>query len=302
MKRQISIVLLLLIPAFAFKAIAGKSNFTDSVSFKGLIAEKYPFSMVFIVHKNKVSGWYAYDSKKQKINITGTLIKDQFEIAEYNGKDTTGYFNGYMKDQFHVSGNWSKKRDDFPTSKFFEMVEMAYNTTMYQAIAVIENNTSADKASIISFNKKGDMVLNEMYLKNCKEPVRAILAYYSTQSGSDCWWENDNPNDSYTNMSCKFTKALGLGWQCSDKQKKLIAKWFAADTTLMGEADNCYSAPYTATVQNSFTELSIAVAGDKVVVKYLLNGVNIREDYSWNYNGIGVYKINAAGITRLYYK
>jgi hypothetical protein len=299
MKRPFRCILLFLLPCFAAKA---SGNTPDSLHFNGMIGEKYAFTMVFTIAGNKVSGWYYYNTKKQKINITGTLQQRQFEIVEYVGTDTTGFFSGSMPDQFHISGNWRKEKDNFDKSKFFEMMEIKYAADMNQTITAIENNTAAKKINIISSNEQGEMILNETYLKNCTEKTRAILAYYSTQSGSECWWEADTPDKSYTNLSCRFTKALGLGLQCSDKQKNIIKKWFIADKVLLEDAGNCYYTPYTATSQSTFTELSLTLWNDSILVKYLVNGVNIRENYSWNFNGIGIYKIEPAKISRTFYK
>lgn len=301
----LSLMILLIISSTAgnrvSKSLSQKKQ-DDSLRFIGVIAEKYPFTMVFKLNGDIVNGWYSYDSKRQRINIIGTLKDESFEITEYTGKDSTGFFSGSMKDQQHINGNWRKKRASYDDSKFFEAIEKKYSSEMNTAIALIEKNKATQKIKIISTNKDGDLWLNDNYIKHCKEQVRAILAFYSTQAGTDCWWSDDHPNKGYSNLSCKFTKTLGLGFQCSDTQLNFIKKWFPADLILLDEADNCYSAPYTATVQSAYNELFIEILADKIVVKYEITGVNMREDYNWTYKGIGVFKLFSQKILRDYYK
>ncbi|MBS1510059.1 MAG: hypothetical protein JST86_04415 [Bacteroidetes bacterium] len=274
----------------------------DTSFYNGWVADKYSITMALVTKNNKVTGWYYYNSKKQKISLTGVSDKYSIKLTEYIGKDTTGYFDGSIDDSNHITGAWLKTRDDGADRNFFQVIRHDYYDQMNAAIKNTSSNPSVQKSTILSINASYKTVMNTKFITACSEPVKAILAYYSSQSGSDCWWDKDEPNAAYSNLSCSFTAALGLGFQCSDRQKNLVKKWFANDNEILSDIENCYSVPYTATSQNSYNTLSIMQLNNRVIIQYQIEGANLREEYSYTYNGIGIFRIENDRVVREYFK
>jgi len=123
-----------------------------------------------------------------------------------------------------------------------------------------------------------DVVLNEDYLKNAPDQIKAILGYISAFAGSECWWQNDQPNADLTNLKCKLTWALGLGFQGSKEHKDFLHYWFRHDPKL-SEFDDYNTVPYTATNQNTLDYLNVQkLSGDVYKIEYKTSWVNARDD------------------------
>src|SRR5689334_25127440 len=103
------------------------------------------------------------------------------------------------------------------------------------------------------------------------DSLRAILAVYSLQAGTDCH-----------NAKCTLTTALGLGDQCSDAHISLILSHFESGvpnfnsrlTPTILESPTaatlkklCYDVPYTATYQKLWEVIRITQDGDEVLIR-----------------------------------
>ena len=135
------------------------------------------------------------------------------------------------------------------------------------------------------------IVLNDNYFKNISEPEKAAVGYVATFIGSECNWDGE-ANDSFTNLSCKVIKALGLGYQCSDTHLNFLRHWFRDNPKVLNELKDCPTKPFTATQQNTFDNLSIAKKNDTIKIHYDASGVNMREEKNWNWSEDVLFKIS----------
>jgi hypothetical protein len=124
--------------------------------------------------------------------------------------------------------------------------------------------------------------INEDFCKNMTDPERAALGYVATFIGNECWWDGE-ANDDRSNLKCKILTALNLGYQCSDKHLGFLRKWFKDDKKSLEELGNCPTTPYTATIQDTFDEITLTVKGNIISVFFKANGVNTREGDSWSW-------------------
>ncbi|MFX8477732.1 hypothetical protein ABTL82_19990, partial [Acinetobacter baumannii] len=58
----------------------------------------------------------------------------------------------------------------------------------------------------------------------------------------DCEWDG-KANFEHSNLSCKITKILGLGYQCSEKHIALLKQWFQNDSSAQEEIKYCPMTP-----------------------------------------------------------
>jgi len=299
MKQLLSILFIVgIFASYSFskpKEIITKSSDDDSLHFEGKINDKYAFAMSLLIKGNAVTGQYYYLSKQLPIKLKGKIEDGKdLELSEYSGNVITGHFRGTLSDRNHFEGFWSKKEDDVKGSKWFAAFCPGYLDKMNQTIREIENK-DAQKIEVLSIDTSDNIIVNGAFLSKASEPVRAILAYYSKIAGTDCEYDG-TPDDKMDNISCKLTKALQLGYQCSYQQKAIISKWFRADSVISKDPDNCYATP-----RGASTEMKLEISGNKVVVYDLLESVDMPDEDFANYKEIAVFSIGTNSVTRMYY-
>ena len=142
------------------------------------------------------------------------------------------------------------------------------------------------------------MVLNNDYIKTISEPEKAALAYIATFIGNECFWEGE-VNENRSNLKCEILSALKLGYQCSDTHLGFLRKWFSKDTIVLKKLKSCPTIPFTATIQTTFDEISIAtnVENETISVSYKVYGVNIRESRKWSWTQTDNFEYNSENIT-----
>ena len=122
------------------------------------------------------------------------------------------------------------------------------------------------------------IALNEDYLRKAPDSVKAILAYISALAGTECWWDKDQPDRSMTNLKCKLTWALGLGFQGSNKYKDFLHYWFRHDPQL-SKFDDFNAVPYTATNQNFFDYINLQSLGrGEYAIEYKTSWINSHDE------------------------
>ena len=138
-----------------------------------------------------------------------------------------------------------------------------------------------DEALKDTFNS---IFIDEDFCKTITDPERATLGYVATFIGNECWWDVEGKEDR-SNLKCKILTALNLGYQCSDKHLGFLRQMFKNDTRVLEElkSDNCPTTPYTATIQDTFDEITLTVKGNKISVFFKASGVNTREGDSWSW-------------------
>lgn len=172
-------------------------------------------------------------------------------------------------------------------------IEVVKGDTVYKTKDQTENklNLSDKKVKFLWRSYKLDeelkdtfnsIFINEDFCRTISDPERAALGYVATFIGSECWWDGDTNNDR-SNLKCKILTALNLGYQCSDKHLSFLRQWFKNDNKSLKELENCPTTPYTATIQNTFDEITLTVKGNKISVFFKANFVNMREGDSWSW-------------------
>lgn len=127
------------------------------------------------------------------------------------------------------------------------------------------------------------IVINEELCKTLTEPEIAALGYVGTYIGSECQWDGEY-NDDRSNLKCKVLTALNLGYQCSDKHLGFLRKWFKNDKKVLEELNyNCPTTPFTASSQETFSEITLTVKGNSISVWFSVSGVNMPMGESWSY-------------------
>jgi len=133
--------------------------------------------------------------------------------------------------------------------------------------------------------------LNKSYLQNMNEAEKAIVAYYATFHGNECWWDNDKPNDDRSNLKCVLISALNLGYQCSDTHLNFIRKWYSNQPELLNELEYCPTIPNTSTLQDAFEDIYVERRGDYFTIRFNICAVNLRENLTRCYEEIHTYRI-----------
>jgi len=136
-----------------------------------------------------------------------------------------------------------------------------------------------DEALKDTFNS---IFIDEDFCKTITDPERAALGYVATFTGNECWWDGEG-NDDRSNLKCKILSALKLGYQCSDEHLGFLRKWFKDDKKSLEKLNNCPITPYTATIQDTFDEITLTVNGNKISVFFKASGFNTREGDSWSW-------------------
>ncbi len=126
--------------------------------------------------------------------------------------------------------------------------------------------------------------INEDFCKTITNQERAALGYVATFIGNECGWDGDYKDDR-RNLKCKILTALNLGYQCSDKHLGFLRQMFKNDIKVLEElkSGNCPTTPDGATIQDTFDEISLTVAGNEISVSFKASGINTREGDSWSW-------------------
>lgn len=133
--------------------------------------------------------------------------------------------------------------------------------------------------------------INEAYCKTITDPERAALGYVATFIGNECWWDGEYKEDR-SNLKCKILTALDLGYQCSDKHLGFLRQWFKNDTIVLEELENCPTTPHTATLQETFDEITLTVKGNTISVWFRANGVNVSVSDSWRWKETDYFQLD----------
>lgn len=138
--------------------------------------------------------------------------------------------------------------------------------------------------------------LNEDYFSKISDAEKAVIAYYATFHGNECWWDDDKPKDDRSNLNCKIITALNLGYQCSDTHLDFLKKWFRNEPKLLAELDYCPTIPNTSTLQDSFEEIYIERSTDYFTIRFNICAVNIRENITRCYEENHTYRLFADAV------
>ena len=116
--------------------------------------------------------------------------------------------------------------------------------------------------------------IDENFISKAPENVKALLALYGYGYSNECDWEG-NPNQDRSNLKCRLTTALNLGYQCSDKQITLLQKYFHNE---MISKNSCPTTPNTATIQNILKEIILTQTSKNIFkIQFKVLPFNARE-------------------------
>jgi len=140
-----------------------------------------------------------------------------------------------------------------------------------------------------------DIIINKAYCKTISAPEKAALGYVATFIGNECSWDGAY-TENRSNLKCEILTALGLGYQCSEQHLGFLRTWFKDDAKALKELENCPTTPNTATIQDTFDEITLTTKGNKISVFFKANGVNVREESSWSWSQTDHFELNKNNI------
>lgn len=137
--------------------------------------------------------------------------------------------------------------------------------------------------------------INEDYCKTISDQEKAALGFVATFIGNECWWDGEAKDDR-SNLKCKILTALNLGYQCSDQHLGFLRKWFRNDKESLEKLEDCSTTPYTSTIQDTFEEINLTIKENIISVSFKVNGINLREQNSWNWSETDCFQFDADNI------
>jgi len=173
--------------------------------------------------------------------------------------------------------------------------EKSLDSLKWQAlIDTIENNENEFGTSIW---------IDSEIIKKLPPSEKAVLAYISSIVGNECkqvgtFEENFVGTEEY-HLRCSLTSALGLGYQCEETHLEFLRNWFREDSLTLEEIEYCYMIPWTATIQTRINQLKLAKQEDKIYVFLYADGINVREDLTWEWKQTLIFQVEANSLIRI---
>lgn len=137
-----------------------------------------------------------------------------------------------------------------------------------------------DTIKILWTDEQGKIQLNDFFLRNITESQRAALGYIAIQCGSDCRWAGPKKPDQ-SNLKCKLTDALNMGYMCSSTQISFLQKWFRNDSASLERLQYCSKKPAEDKVTDKFTEIIFISDPKKYTITYKAKGINYLDLTGW---------------------
>ena len=114
------------------------------------------------------------------------------------------------------------------------------------------------------------------------EPIKAAITYVAYHIGSECIWDGQ-ANKDRSNLKCKVPTALGLGYQCSEKQQHLLKKWVINDTVTGQNLRGCSTIPWGASHETTFDSIAVQVHQDSIIIFSVIYGTNMPSGILFDY-------------------
>ena len=183
-------------------------------------------------------------------------------------------------------------------SSSYSYPDVVYNSTV-QSLALKDTTVKflwcANKYDEELQDTINSIFINEEYCKTITDPERATLGFVATFIGNECWWDEEAKDDR-SNLKCKILTALNLGYQCSDQHLGFLRKWFRNDKESLEKLEDCSTTPYTSTIQDTFEEINLTIKENIISVSFKVNGINLREQNSWNWSETDYFQFDADNI------
>lgn len=147
-----------------------------------------------------------------------------------------------------------------------------------------------DTVKILWTDGQGKIRLNDSFLRNITERQRAALGYIAIQCGNDCRWDGPKNSDE-SNLKCKLTDALNLGYMCSSAQISFLKRWFRNDEASLESLRYCSKKPADDTITDKFTDIKFISEPGQYTIIYKAKGVNFEDLSGWEWETETVFDI-----------
>lgn len=139
-----------------------------------------------------------------------------------------------------------------------------------------------DTVKILWTDGQDNIRLNDIFLCNMTEIQRAALGYIAIQCGSDCRWDGPK-NSGESNLRCKLTDALNLGYMCSSAQISYLEQWFRNDKTSLERLQYCSKKPADDMITDKFTDITFITEPEQYTIIYNAKGANFEDLSGWEW-------------------
>jgi hypothetical protein len=130
-----------------------------------------------------------------------------------------------------------------------------------------------------------DDYINIDYLKNIKEPERALLSWYLYAYGNEC-------SETSEKNKCKLLAILNVKNECSSEHLNFLSQWLSKDILAVYKLKKCPNLPKASAIQNTIDKIVLTRDGDKISISYKIKGLNNSQEKSWNIERTDVFTIN----------
>lgn len=139
------------------------------------------------------------------------------------------------------------------------------------------------------------ILVDTNFCKHISEPERAAIGFVTTFIGNECYWDGDAKED-MSNLKCRLTDALHLGYQCSDMHLKFLREWFKNDPASLSKIKDCPLIPHTASIQTTFDEIRLTVKDSVIKVWYRANGMDMHSNDAWYWTQEDTFEVDGNSI------
>ncbi|MES2688779.1 MAG: hypothetical protein V4658_00155 [Bacteroidota bacterium] len=175
----------------------------------------------------------------------------------------------------------------------------SHDTIIPEPVALSNKSITVAWRANVYYSQLQDSVstilLDTSFCKQISEPERAAIGFVVTFIGNECYWDGDAKED-MSNLKCRVTDALHLGYQCSDTHLKFLREWFKNDQASLSRIKDCPLIPHTASSQTTFDEIRLTVKDSVIKVWYRANGMDMRTNDAWYWTQEDTFEVEADGL------
>jgi hypothetical protein len=162
---------------------------------------------------------------------------------------------------------------------------------LFSSLFCFSQQNKPQKIKIVSV-EHDSIYINTKYLQTISESEKAAIAFVTLHDSRDCEWDGE-VNKDMSNLSCRITKALGLGYQCSAMHIALLQKWLGKDSSASEEIKYCPMTPNTAHQLHGIGKVLLTkLTPNKFKIDYSADGVNIRMMSYWSFDATIIFQID----------
>lgn len=176
------------------------------------------------------------------------------------------------------------------------------DTIMPEPVALTNKSITVAWRANVYYSQLQDSVstilVDTVFCQHISEPERAAIGFVVTFIGNECYWDGDAKED-MSNLKCRVTDALNLGYQCSDKHLKFLRDWFKNDRPSLDKIKDCPMIPHTASTQTTFDEIRLTVKDNIIKVWYRANGMDMHNNDAWYWTQEDTFEVEGSSIKLL---